>query len=379
MKKLLIGTLVLSNLFIFSSCKKDSDDDDETGGGTKEFTINVPPTNSDYYIGNKSNSAYTKSYASWTTDFSTYTQFTDEFSNVASVYVDNDTVIIVGNQDAASAKYFIYFTSINDLKNFKKVESIYSPSLVSVINASVVTYNSTFNQTGYCRTKLGETAVTWNALPSGHTISSMKVVNNEILGKATVNGVDTYLRILDDGLSKNFNAFDVGNFNPSTLDYFDNKTWGLSPESWGSITTNDLANGTWTKGTFSSFIDGNTTDTVGTFRTTNSPIQMLATEWRIYGTIESTYDGTHYPCVNVSTDNGGTWATSFLVGMNKYSNNTSFPEIILSSTGITIIDTQTSSDNPPGIYSASDGINFSIMTASQLADYNLLGNKTYVR
>lgn len=347
MKQLLFGAIAV--LMFSVSCKKENDDESKS----PSYNTNPPPSNGPYFVGQSPSQNQTNYFATWTTDFTDYFNFTDEFKNVSKVNVDDNTLIITENQDQSTALYFIRLAPIDDMSSFTKISSIYYPDVITVLNGSVVAYSSAFHRIGICKTSQGETEITWTEISQANEILDLKVINGEILGKAYISGSSAYVHITDDGESTNFN---VPGFEATNYEYIDGKTWGLNSNSWGTISSNDWANGTWDTGNFVDFVDGNTTSISGVFQSNGYPIQVVNGEMRIYGFIVED-DGssiTNHACVNISKDAGQNWTTHLMTTIPEGSAYT----IRHYSDNISILFYQEQSMNNPDIYSSSDGINF---------------------
>ena len=357
----------------FSSCKKD---DDEEPPSTS-YETNRPPESGAYFVGQQANADQTNFYAAWTTDFETYHAFTDQFDNVGSVVVNGNMVMIAEWQDQATALYYIHFASLDNLSDFTTIESIYSPELMAIANGTVVTYSGTFSRTGYCRTGQGETTVTWTSEPADHTISSLKVFDGEVLGKANVAGNSSYVYFTENGTQPNFNT---PGYIATSYESIDSETWALNAASWATISSNDWANGIWNVGVLNTITDGNSTSIPGNFMAGNNVMQRVGGEYRVYGYIEED-DGqniTRHACVNISSQQGAanTWTTSLLAEIpegDAYS-------IPFSSSTITVLHYQEQTMNEPDYYSSSDGIHFTKWTnPERIANYQLFGSPMMVR
>lgn len=366
--------LVLSLVFIVaceSSGENESSDDKK-----KEITINQPPSG-DYFIGIQQGESSHESQPVWTTDYITYTQLTDEFEDgVAKLWLDNDTIVLQGFQNInGDGKYNLYFASINDLKNFITIKSIYQVNYAAVINGVVVAY-SEFGHTGSCQ--VGSTEITWQSkLPTGTEIRApFRVSRGELIAQATINGSDGYALTKDNGLTWSFNLAAYGN---GDIELIDGKSWSVDDTSWGYITSNDFANGVWTSDSFNAFLEGNTTNISGQFNVSGAKMVMHTNDWRIYGYIEKDSANMlfHYPAVNKSTNNGLTWTTSLLTGVTADPDN--IQSKVHTTSSLTIVEYSIDGTHIPEFYSSTNGIAFTKMTYSNELANNLNSAWQYIR
>jgi hypothetical protein len=374
MKKRIISSLIFSALLLIFSCESGSEN--SSSDGKVDIKINKPPSG-DYYIGVSYGEFTRDNQPVFTTDFETYTQITNQFTNgISSLWLDNDTLVVAEFQDSETAKYSIFFASVDDLEHFTTVTSIYRVSYAAVINGGIVAYNE-FNQIGTCLA--GQTDITWQTkLPTGTGITGpFRVSRGAMIAPASINSSDGYAISTSKGLTWNFNIPNYGN---GDIELIDGKSWSVSQESWGYITSNDFANGAWVTDSFNDFLEGNTTTQSGIFKTQSSKMLMFPNDWRIYGYIENDSNQTlyQYSAVNKSTDNGVTWTTSLL--KDGFSEPDKVESRIFATSSLTILGYQENLMPQPEYYSSTDGVTFTKMSTD--ADFlNTLLNSTwtYVR
>jgi hypothetical protein len=374
MKRSQISLLIFSIFLSVVSCE--SSEGNSSSEKEKEITINQPPSG-DYFIGVQDGELSNENQPAWTEDFVTYTQITDEFEDgIANLWLDNDTLVILGYQNISTdAKYDIHFASINDLKNFRTVKSIYNIEYAAIINGTLVAYN-VFNQLGYC--EAGNSDITWLAkLATGTQINGpFRVSRGEIIAAANINGVSGIAKSSDSGLTWNINTVAYGD---GDIELIDGKSWSRGSTSWGYISSNDFANGTWTSDSFSESLEGNTTNVTGQFKVGSSKILMHDSDWRIYGYIEKDSANTlyHYAAVNKSTDDGLTWTTSLLTGSSD--NPEKIQGRVRSTSSLTIIEYAVDGTHLTDYYSSTDGVSFTKIIVSDAFRNNMNNNWQFVR
>lgn len=346
--KFLIPALAVCLLSV-QSCKKDED----SPVAAKTYKTNVPPASGYHYaVYSEISGTNTQSSASWTTDGKVFSQFTNQFLLSATVNICNDKIVIQSAN--ASGKFEISFADVGNLKNFKKVTTDKNASEIAILNDVVIATavdGSNFYY-GFCDTEAGETSMTYNLLPAGTFLSDLKVVGNKLIAQATgflmcysLNGKD--LVFTSSPLTG------AGNY-----EYIDGKTYLFSGTQWASTTDDDLSAATWDLGLIN---NENTTDTFGSFIVTQHIIPFTS-EWRVYGSIYSSFSGKHYPCVNISQNKGVSWTTHFLTGISSYTNNNAWSAYINAFESNTILNHYNDGSFEEGIYSSENGIDFTKWT-----------------
>ena len=356
--------VILAGLFFVQSCKKDEDDSPTP----KTITVNQPPA-SNYVYGTlvTTFSTGTAMKACWTTDGKEFFRFTDEFAGWSENAVNVCSDQLVLSYSPKSDQYVVAFAPLNDLKHFTKISSSRNLTDVAIINGVVVGSANEGNNfyRGYCDTKAGETEMTFDLLPASTVFFGYQLLGSMLICKVqTVGG--NGLAYTSDG--KNWTITNEPVINSSYY-YKNGKITAYTSYLAASNTGTDLSTG-WVIDTLSDALM-NFSDTIGQFNPTYKSIIPRGTALYSYGSIYSFKSGKHYPCANISNDQGQTWNTLLLVGIPSYSNNTNWTGNIISSSSLLIIDNVPGDGTfPEGIYSSGNGIDFTLWTnASEIENF----------
>jgi hypothetical protein len=363
MKTKTLTLAFLAGIFFIQSCKKEDD-----GSTTKPaVTVNEPPA-SNYIYGSlfTSFSTGTALKSNWTTDGKEFFAFTDEFTgwseNVVNICGDR----LVLSYSRNSNQYVAAFAPLNDLKHFTKVNSSRMMSDVALINGVVVATASDGNNfyRGSCDTKAGESEMSFQLLPASTIFNQLQLMGNLLICNVQTGGGQALAYTLD-GIN-----WTITNEPSSGCNYyyFDGKIWAISYNTVSTNAGTDLSTG-WTTVTLNSLL--NNSDTSGSFYPALGRIIPRSSDWLLYGSISSTSTGIHYPCVNRSTDQGQTWTTIFLTGIAPYTNNSNWSGQIASTNSVLILDIQSGNTVTDGIYSSSNGLDFTLWNdAAQIDKYH---------
>lgn len=348
MKKYTLGLVILTAITVFNSCKK-AEDDETT---TTKYVTSAPPA-TDYLYGNYYNSAgvSTTYTANWTIDGKTFEEFTNQFKYITAVNVC-DGFLVVHHSYYGAKDFAISYADLDDLSKFTKISSERMVTEVAILNGVVMATAQDGNNFyfGYC--EAGNSEMTFNLLPASTYFSGLNVVGNKMVANGYSSTSTSLLVYSLNGKDLVFTSTPLTN--NAAYKYFEGNTWAFSYDQWAYISGDDLSL-IWTTDQLNG-IEGNTTDTNGSFYVSGSIIPVGKGEWRLYGSIHSTATGINYPCVNISPDQGQNWTTHFLTGIPSYTNNTSWSANIYATSSNTIIDNHLGDGTfEAGIYSSTDG------------------------
>jgi len=294
----LIPLLIFISSVLAVSCKKNKKTDNTPPPPiTPSSSYNPPPTNSDFYMINHENQGLC-----WTKDFLTFKKYSSKIGESSCHGYIKDTILLQVNNK-------IYFGNIFDPENHKTIDCSKTVNTVSWINGVITCFADEHpnKYLGSCDYKNGETQVTFTLLSSSDYYYTFTNLGHAVVC-ATISGDLAYTR---DG--KNWQlksatgiSFDT-RFRKSGSTFYKYSSNG----NYSHTTDTSFATGSWTNiQSFSS--TNNTSDSAGYFQHTNariSPPQIT-----IFGYIYTPANN-YVPAINVSNDNGNTFATTLLNGI----------------------------------------------------------------
>lgn len=303
MKQSKIISIFCLTLLILNSCKKKDEPEPEPAPIIPSDTYNPPPAGGGFYMVNNGLNGL-----SWTKDFITFTKYSSKIASSSCIGFSGDTVLI-HTTDKVS------FGNVYNPADFKSVSCSKTPSSISWINGVIVCYatDNSGKYLGSCNFKNGESSVTFTLQPTniyfgtlynvGHAVVSSGSENGNIILATTTNGRSWWYRSVP-------SSFPSGS--SPTFKKYNGIVYAFNSSGTASSTSDtSFASASWTSIPINVF--QNTTDSAGYF--SSSIIRKQGNGWISYGYVYSAQSGRYLPAKNISTDNGATFTTSFLVGV----------------------------------------------------------------